>query len=379
MKIAIDASPLAINRFSGLAKVIHNLIINFPFVENDELILYINYFRPLKHKLDISYPDVGTYFLRLPRRSIEWWWKNNWPTLDYFLNDIEIFHSLHIQVPPRKKIRTILTVHDCRRLAFPELYKRKEIEIYKQQMRLSLNRVDFVVAVSEFTKSEVLKYFAFDQERIKVIPNGFAQISQDKRIEYENIKCLVSNMEIPKPYFLYIGSLEPRKNLRRLIQALALCRQETIDFPNLVIAGIHPQQWLKSREADIAKNLDVTNNIYLSGIVKEKILKALIKNAVALCYPSLYEGFGFPPLEAMSLGIPVLAGEVSAIPETVGQAACLIDPTNVEDIAQGLQNIVFDNNYREFLIKLGYAQVNKFSWHRTAKDYLDLYKKVISL
>jgi glycosyltransferase involved in cell wall biosynthesis len=378
LKIAIDASPLVINQFSGLAEVIHNLITHLPFVNDDKLILYLNYFRPVKNKIDISYSNVNTYFLKLPRKSIEWWWKHDWPPIDYFLKDSQIFHSLHIQLPPPKKIKTILTVHDCRRLALPELYSKKDVEIYKQQMKLSLNRVDFVITVSEFTKLEVLKYFSFDPDRIKVIPNGFTKYTQDTCIEHENLKCVISKKEIPRAYFLHIGSLEPRKNLKRLIQAMALCQQGNLDFPNLVIAGINKKQWLKSKEAALAKNLNLTNTIFLSGVVKKNILKTLIKNSVALCYPSLYEGFGFPPLEAMSLGIPVLAGEVSAIPETVAQAACLIDPTSAEDIAQGLQRLVFNNCYREFLIRLGHSQVDKFSWDKTAKDYFDLYKKVLA-
>ena len=377
MNIAIDASPLAINRFSGLSEVIHNLIIHFPSVDKNKLILYLNYFRPVKNEIDISYSNAKTYLLKLPRRSAEWWWRHDWPPIDFLLKNIQIFHSLHILIPPQNRIRTILTVHDCRRLAFPELYKKKEVAIYKRQMKLSLNRADFVVTVSKFTKLEVLNYFSFDPDRIIVIPNGFTKISKSKSIEFENIKCIISRKQIPQTYILYIGSLEPRKNLRRLIQAIALCQKKTLDFPSLVIAGINKKQWLKSNEATLAKNLNLTNTIFLTGVVERSVLNTLIKKSVALSYPSLYEGFGFPPLEAMSFGIPVLAGKVSAIPETVGQAACLVDPTIVEDIAQGLQSIVFNNDYRELLIKLGYAQVDKFSWYKTAKDYFDLYKKVL--
>jgi glycosyltransferase involved in cell wall biosynthesis len=175
-----------------------------------------------------------------------------------------------------------------------------------------------------------------------------------------------------------MGVLDPRKNLSRLIEAIAQCRWEAKDYPELLIAGISLGDWLKSEQRIKAKELGLLDHIYLTGVVEKDILVGLIQKAHVLCYPSLYEGFGFPPLEAMSLGVPVLAGRSSAIPEVTGRAACLVDPSRVDDIAHGLNKIVFDADYRQTLTESGYIQVKKFSWRKAAADYIDLYREVLS-
>jgi alpha-1,3-rhamnosyl/mannosyltransferase len=378
MNVAIDASCLVVNPYSGLSEVVHNLLLNIPVVAEDaHFTMFMNYFRGTRYQE--IYPGIDSRSLRLPRRLVDRWWKHRWPPFDLYLREIDIFHSLHIQVPPAKRMKTVLTIHDCRYLAFPELYKSKEVENYRRQMEISLNRVGLVATVSEFTRQEVLNYFSFPEDRVRVIHNGFKAYLSNRAYNKENINRFTKENALPKDYLLYAGVLDPRKNLGRLIEAMARCREEAHDFPVLVIAGISYEQWTRSDQAGIAKKLGVFDNIYLCGIVEKNILAGLTKRALALCYPSLYEGFGFPPLEAMSLGVPVLAGNGSSIPEVTANAACLIDPSNVDDIAQGLKKIVFDSNYRKTLIESGYQRIKKFSWKKAAAEYINLYKEVIAL
>jgi glycosyltransferase involved in cell wall biosynthesis len=379
MKIAIDASCLSINRYSGLSEVIHNLLLHLPHIDTDnEFTLFINYFRNSIMTDDIAYSGTTNHFCRVPRRLMILWWKFGWPAIDFYLTQTDIYHSLHIQIPPTKMIKTILTVHDCRFLALPNLYSQQEVEKYKNQMAISLARADMVTTVSEFTRKEILNYFSFPEDRIRVIQNGFNSSWVGKNCGQENKKTFIKRNSIPQAYLLYIGSLDPRKNLQRLIEAIARCKKETPDFPDLAVAGISQQQWNNSSHAISAKELGLTDHIHLCGVVGKTILRRLIKNAVALCYPSLYEGFGFPPLEAMSLGVPVLAGKRSSIPEVTGQAACLIDPLSIDEIAQGLGRLVFDSSFRQHLSESGYEQVKKFSWRQAAAEYTDLYKEVLN-
>jgi glycosyltransferase involved in cell wall biosynthesis len=182
---------------------------------------------------------------------------------------------------------------------------------------------------------------------------------------------------LPNAYLLFVGVLDPRKNLKRLIEALSILKEEMSDVPDLVIAGISKRQWSKSDEAGEADRLGILESIHLAGVVEKDILFSIMKNSSALCYPSLYEGFGFPPLEAMPLGIPVLAGKNSSIPEVTGDAACLVDPLSVDDIVRGLRKIVFDSEYRQKLVEQGFNQIKKFSWRRTAAEYIRLYKEVL--
>jgi len=379
MKIAIDSSSLIVNRFSGLSEVVHNLLLHLPHIaDNNHFALFMNYFRPTKNVKNISYPGTVNHFFRLPRRLVAWWWKHAWPPLDYYLQGMDVFHSLHIQIPPSKNIKTALTVHDCRYLALPELYKHHEVENYRRRMTISLNRVDLVATVSEFTRQELLTYFRISEDRVKVIQNGFSPYQPGKDFKEKSLNRFITESNIPKTYLLYTGVLDPRKNLGKLIEALAICREEAHDFPDLVISGISLEQWARSDQANRTGKLGLLDHIHLVGIVEKGILWGLTKKALALCYPSLYEGFGFPPLEAMSLGVPVLAGKSSSIPEVTGDAACLVNPTSAEDIARGLSKIVDDSEYRQALIESGYRQIKKYSWRKAASEYIKLYHEAMN-
>jgi len=378
MNIAIDTSCLVVNPYSGLSDVAHNLLLNMPVVAEDEkFTMFMNYFRDTRYPE--IYPGIDSRSLRLPRRLVDRWWRHRWPPFDLYLKEIDVFHSLHIQIPPAKRMKTILTIHDCRYLAFPELYKAKEVESYRRQMEISLSRVGLVATDSEFTRQEVLTYLSFPEDRVRVIHNGFKAYLSNGAYNEENINRFIKKTALPKDYLFYAGVLDPRKNLGRLIEAMAQCRKDVHDFPELVIAGISHEQWARSEQAGMAKKLGIFDNIYLCGIVEKNILVELTKRALALCYPSLYEGFGFPPLEGMSLGVPVLAGKSSSIPEVTGNAACLVDPSDVDDIARGLRKVVFDSNYRKTLIESGYQRIKTFSWEKAAAEYISLYREVVAL
>jgi len=379
MKVAIDASPLVINRASGLSEVIHNLLLYLPATsDNGRFTLFLNYFRTACLSKDISYLATNNHVLRLPRRLVDSWWKHDWPPFDSYLNGIDVFHSLHINVPPTKRMKTVLTVHDCRYLALPVLYKDEEVQNYRQQMQRSLKRVDMITTVSEFTRHELLNYFSYPEDRIRVIHNGFEPVQSNGRRYRAKADLVIQKQNLPRSYLLYIGVLDPRKNLGRLIEAIAGCKKSKKEFPELLIAGISYDDWIRSEYASRAKDLGLFNEIQVCGVVEKDILIGLTQKAHALCYPSLYEGFGFPPLEAMSLGVPVLAGNSSSIPEITAGAACLVDPNNVDDIAQGLNRIVFDTDYRQMLIESGYRQITKFSWQKAASEYISLYKEVLA-
>jgi alpha-1,3-rhamnosyl/mannosyltransferase len=245
-------------------------------------------------------------------------------------------------------------------------------------MEISLKRVDLIGTVSEFTRQELLSHFAFPDDRIKVIHNGFTPIDGNIEKYKEKADKYIKINNLPKSYLLFIGGLEPRKNLDRLLCAMAKCKLEVNDFPDMLLGGVSFMQWEKSKYANRAKELGIFENIHPCGVLEKNILIALTQRAWALCYPSLYEGFGFPPLEAMSLGVPVLAGRSSAIPEIVADSACLVDPENVDDMADGLNKIVFDSDYRQLLIESGYRRITKFSWQKTAIEYMNLYSEALA-
>jgi glycosyltransferase involved in cell wall biosynthesis len=244
-------------------------------------------------------------------------------------------------------------------------------------MNLSLKRADLVVAVSKHTRLELLKYFTISENRIKVIHNGFRPYHSAENREQKEIENFTKKNRLPKDYLLFIGVLDPRKNLEGLIKALLKLKKERNDCPDLVIAGISQKDWCKSNQYKKAVELNLLKHIHITGVLEKDILWGITENAFALCYPSVYEGFGFPPLEAMSQGVPVLAGNNSSIPEITGNAACLVNALNVDDIADGLLKIIYKNDYRQKLIKRGFEQIKKFSWPQTAAKYIQLYDEVL--
>ncbi|GJL65834.1 MAG: glycosyl transferase family 1 [Nitrospirales bacterium] len=374
VKIALDASCLVLNPSSGLAEVARNLVDHLPLVtQHHSYSLFMNYFRKSAATAVPSSFDEETNILRMPRRIVDWWWRRNWPSLDMYVRGVDVFHGLHIQVPPTRKIRTVLTVHDCRYLALPTLYPEEEVKTYREQMTRSLRRADQIGADSEFTRQELLSYFSLPEERVKVIHNGFRPWTPHTAHWEKKVQQFLEEQMIPQPYLLYLGVLDPRKNILNLIEALARCKEKRRDFPDLLLVGIVRDQWMNSKEARRARELRVFDCIHIAGVLEKDLAWGLTKKSLALCYPSLYEGFGFPPLEAMSVGVPVLAGRSSSIPEVTGDAACLVDPFNVEEMAEGLNRIVSDSSYRHILTQAGYQRVKFFSWKKTVEQYISLY------
>ena len=378
MKIAIDTSCLLINANCGLSEVVQNLVSELPLVENgNQFIWFYNYFKSKNKIPKNNIYGSENHVLRVPRRIINWLWKLNTLYIDSLLPKADIYHSLHVQIPPSSKLKKVLTVHDCRFLAFPNLYSSHAVESYRALMNISLKRSDMVATVSSFTRQELLNHFAISEDRIKVIYNGFRPYIPYTTCDKKVLQLFTQKLSSPNVYLLFVGVLDPRKNLGRLIEALSILKEEVGDIPELIIAGISTRQWNKSNEAKMAADCGLLKKIHVVGTVEKDILFKIIQKAWVLCYPSLYEGFGFPPLEAMSQGIPVLAGKNSSIPEVTGNAACLVDPLNVDDIAKGLHKVIFDSEYRRKLVKQGFKQIKKFSWPQTASKYISLYKEVL--
>jgi glycosyltransferase involved in cell wall biosynthesis len=377
MKITIDTSCLVISPSSGLSKVVRNLIAELPLVEDgNQFNFFYNYIRAERKVPNLNSQGTANQTLRIPRKLVNWLWKVDWLPIEFLLPKADIYHSLHIQVPPSTKIKKILTVHDCRFLAYPGLYTDRQVARYKYQMETSLKRADMVVTVSKFTRSEILNYFSFPKERIKVIYNGFNPVPNNNSKYGDRADKFIKKNNLPPSYLLYIGTLDPRKNIVRLIEAIFLCRGEFKDFPHLLIAGINFQEWVKSGLKTKIDDLGLSNHFHLCGVLEKELLIGLTQKSYILCYPSLYEGFGFPPLEAMSLGVPVLAGRKASIPEIAGDSACLIDPESVEDIAEGLIKLVSDQDYRNKLIESGYHRMRRYCWKKAARSYLKLYREV---
>jgi glycosyltransferase involved in cell wall biosynthesis len=240
-------------------------------------------------------------------------------------------------------------------------------------MRVSARKASKIIAISENTKKDIIDYFRIDEEKIRVIYLGV-----DRQFSPQpdtNEVGVLSKYNLPRGYILSVGTLEPRKNILRLINAYKMVASTGEPVPKLVIVG--GQGWRNEDLGKLVRESGLADRVVLVGYVPDEDLPTLYRNAAVFVYPSLYEGFGLPPLEAMACGTPVITSNISSIPEVVGDAAILIDPYNTTEIAQAIASVLNNKELRDRLKMNGLVRSNLFSWDKTARETLKLYQEVI--
>ena len=259
--------------------------------------------------------------------------------------------------------RQVVTIHDIAVLEHPEWFGKRFAVWYRWLVPRLARQVKTIIAVSEFTKHRLVDSVGIDASKIVVIPNGvderFRQVS---RVECGKLR---GDFSIPLfPYVLCVGSLESRKNLVRLLEAWSRCVDQIPSSVWLVISGVNGASQIFRRMSQVS----LPRRVHLTGFVPERALPALYKRALTLVYPSVYEGFGLPALEAMASGVPPIVGDNTSLPELVGDAGLCIDPYNVQAIADAIIRMVGDKELRAELGRRSMARSFFFDWKRTARD-----------
>jgi glycosyltransferase involved in cell wall biosynthesis len=265
----------------------------------------------------------------------------------------------------------VVAIHDC---AYDRFKEESENILSKTYIRAMFYGAKYfskkIITVSNFSKKELIGLYKIDPKKIEVIYEGVPELPE---VDEGFIQKTLAKFKINKPYFLYIGNWRPRKNLPGLIKAFKLFRGKSFDYL-LVIGGRKDKRFL-DLEKEI-KNNQLEGKVILTDTLSREEVSALYRKAIALTFPSFYEGFGLPVLEAQSLGVPVLTSNTSSLPEVAGEGALYVDPYNAEEIARGMERIAFDENLRRDLIKKGYENIKRFSWERAAKELLKVFKEV---
>jgi glycosyltransferase involved in cell wall biosynthesis len=255
----------------------------------------------------------------------------------------------------------VCTIHDLIPLDRPEWFNHRFTAFYSWLFPALVHRVAHIIAVSHFTKQRIMERFGVPDEKITVIWNGVEDRYRPAR-EADILSMREALGLGNRPYLLSVGSLEPRKNLSRLLAAWAMLKPTSGSDPQLVVAGMKGNAQVFSD----ARTGPVPPNVLFPGYVDERYLPALYSGALAAVYPSLYEGFGLPPLEAMACGTPVITSNVTSLPEVVGNAALLINPLDAYSIAAAMSKVIEDGELREDLIRKGFCRAALFSWDQTA-------------
>src|SRR5688572_30255095 len=288
---------------------------------------------------------------------------------------VDLFHAPHYVLPLLCRRRSVVTIHDCIHLLFPEyLPNRLAYRYAKLMMGSAVQRSSLVFTVSEASRRDILQFYPeADPERLQVVPNAIDEtlLADPGEEEMERVK---ERYQIRGRVVLYAGNIKPHKNLDRLIQAFGLLKQRPghEDLKLLIIGDEIGKYPSLRRRVEAA---GVRQDVRFFGFVPDQTLAALYRLASVFAFPSLYEGFGLPPLEAMACGTPVVTSNVSSIPEVVGDAAVQVNPEKVFEIARALKNVLLDDALRATLIERGYRQAARFSWDDTAREVLDTYRQ----
>lgn len=286
---------------------------------------------------------------------------------------------IHVQytAPPFCSMPIVTTIHDLAFEHFPETFTRRGKTQLRLTVRRTARRAAHVLTVSEFSRQDIIKTYRMPPEKITVAHNGCEALftpppSSTAIDEAETIK---KKFGITGDYLLAVGSLQPRKNLIRLLRAYARLRSQYKDFqPQLVLVG--RRLWLYQEILREIRQQGFARDVIVTDYIDDRDLPGLYRSALALVYPSIFEGFGLPPLEAMACGTPVITSNTSSLPEVVGDAALLIDPYSEDSILQALLKIVGDEQLRSRLSAAGIQRARQFSWQTAAKKTLAVYRSV---
>ncbi len=289
-------------------------------------------------------------------------------------HNIDVFHGLdHVGLPLFfKRGRYVITVHDVIPLLFPQLFTLKHRLIVHAGLARVAQQADIVIVPSYAVQQDVQQYLRIDKSRVVVIPEG-CEPRFRPLTDPEHLHRVRTKYGLPALYILCLGTLEPRKNITTLLHAFARLRSLLHGEPalHLVVAGA--RGWREQAIFQTVKNLGIEQAVCFPGFIDDEDLPALYSGALLFVFPSLYEGFGLPVLEAMSCGIPVVASNTSAMPEVAGDAALLVDPYDIEGMATAIATVVHNTSLRDSLRRKGLIQAQRFSWETTARKTLDLY------
>ncbi|KQC13422.1 MAG: hypothetical protein APR63_08685 [Desulfuromonas sp. SDB] len=374
MKIAVNFAYYG-EKSGGLGEYIYNLCKNLYFLDKkNKYIFYISLDQEEYWKTKL--PFIKNYKIipfKIHERTKRSLFQNSYWKKEEYLEKFDVFHSPFFHLPHCIKCKKIITFHDLRLKNFPETYKFRRRVFLEYAIRKSLNIVDKIITVSEFTKDELIKFYNISENKIIPIHEGIDyqrfnidNITQD----YENKLLNKFNLN-KKNYILTVGHLEPRKNLLRLIIAFKKLRKVCDKIDYLVIVGKKNFKYKKILN-EINKNKD---SIIHLDFVHNNDLNILYKNAKVFVFPSIYEGFGFPPLEAAIFGIPSAVSKTSSMPEICEDAVLYFNPFNTEDIKSKILMLLNNNSlYNELKIK---AQNNlkRFSWEKNVIKTIDVYNE----
>ncbi len=386
--IGVDLRVLAGGAYGGIAQYLLGLLPEL--FKIDRTIKFKLFFSAYKKRLPryswLEEENVRLFRFNYPNRLLFASSRIfNYPKLDNLVRGADVFFSPHFfSAPLSSGCRSVVTFHDLSFIRYPEFFSWRKNIWHRLEMnpRRQAQRADKIIAVSESTRSDLISLFGVSDKKIEVIYSGvtgqaegntFLSADEKKYVHQSLAKESVrKKYNLPDNFFLFLGMLEPRKNILGILKAFVYLKSNK-QIPTdsaLVIAG--PLGWLYADILKFHQESPFRGSIRFIGPVEEKDKPYLYLLSRVFVYPSFFEGFGFPPLEAMTAGVPVVTSGVSSLPEVAGEAALLVNPFNVKEIAEAMKNLFLNEKLRDFYIRKGLERAKEFSWKKTAEETLQV-------
>lgn len=327
---------------------------------------------------DMGAPLADNFVWRPTRITPKWlarmWHRARLPyPVENIVGDVDLYHATDFVLPPtRSRTKSIVTVHDLSFVRVPDSASPSLREYLDAVVPRSVYQADFVIADSYATADDIKQLYDVESEVLwSGVDERFVLSSLDS-----SLMTIRNKYRIPEVLLVFtVGTVQPRKNYSRLIRAIKRLRDGGLDV-RLVIAG--GKGWLEDEMYQTIKDTQMADYVHLLGFVDDDDLPALYQLADCVAFPSLYEGFGFPVLESMASRTPVVTSNVSSLPEVAGDAALMVDPYSIDEIAEAIGRILTDEALRDDLIAKGIEQASKFTWEKSAKQLLDIYDRVLN-
>jgi glycosyltransferase involved in cell wall biosynthesis len=369
VRIAIDARKL---RDFGIGTYVRNLLRHLARLDRT------TEYTVLCREIDSPFVEtLGANFRTTPESSPAYSIREQLTVpLDLRRARVDLFHAPHYVLPPLTPCKSVVTIHDCIHLRFPQyLPSRIGYAYARTSLWVAIRRSSRILTVSEASKRDILQYFRVAEKKIDVIHNAIDERFHEPPPE-EEVERVRQRYQLDGPFVLYAGNIKPHKNLERLIEAFHTLRKHGFEEVKLLIIGDEVSKYATLRRAVHRHKLH--KHVRFFGFVPDQTLAVLYRLAGVFVFPSLYEGFGLPPLEAMASGTPVITSNVSSLPEVVGDAALLIDPYDPDALADAMRRVLTDSALREDLRQRGFARAREFSWERSVRRVREIYDEVLA-
>lgn len=371
MKIGLDARGAIWYRGTGIGTYTYQLIKNL--VQVDQKNEY-RFFWPGDEYKDLD-PTKDEIFNSIERCKEKFWEEVHIP-MRVSYEGIDLYHVPQngIGIPSQKRCPLVVTIHDLIPYVYPETVGRGYLKIFLKEMPKIMEQADQVITVSQHSKRDIQRIFKLPDKRISVVPEAPEDVYRpiDKRVAVEFVS---KNYMIRQPYILYVGGFSPRKNVKGLINAFYDLQADLFDEYTLVIVGKEVRDFEET--ALLVEALGLTNRVTFTGFVPVSDMPYLYNAAELFVYPSFYEGFGLPPLEAMACGTPVITTNVSSMPEICEGATMLVNPHHTLSLSEAMYKVLTNDRLREQLSRKGLARSRDFSWRKTAELTAAVYEETL--